>query len=157
MNLQQKNYLESVKYRVLAEPTSLIMSYFTMIVNRFKEVFPERFEENGLFHDLKPFRCDTVGCIAGHVCFMDPSFDLSCRNDILIEREATDRLGLTIPEAKALFYFPFDPPEALADVYASEAKALKHHKPGTLGYAKVVARAIDKCIARNYRGRRRAA
>lgn len=161
MNEQQKNYLEMVKFRVLAEPRTLVMQYFGITLAMLKSLGP------GVVHfdpDLLITTpdCGSVGCIAGHVCMMDPGTrEKYINNSLDVETAAREMLGLPYTEAVALFYFPFPSSEpgqeALKEVYATERRALKNKAPGTVAYAKVVAKAIDKCIARNYKVTRRRA
>lgn len=142
MNLEQRDRLLAVKAKILKAPKSLFMDYFIAEPEVLRKLF------KGL--RLKTFRylhCGTVGCIGGHVCGLNYNYKGEPQCDT--ETRAKVLLGLCEDEARMLFYFPFGLPHK-HDAYDAERKALQSLSPGTVPYAKVVAQAIDKCIARNY-------
>ncbi len=111
---------------------------------------------------LKAMSCSTAGCIAGHTLFAALPVKLIKfyqERGYGINTTAAALLQLKKVEAQALFMFfsedeyTYDESGEKVDIdnswYAEEREALKAFIPGTKGYAKVCARAIDKCIARN--------
>lgn len=120
--------LERIKQHVLEEPLRLNMR--PLLARREK---PERFYGSSKLpvdHTRKWPACGTVGCISGWeiMLYGDPDTDFT--------GESRDRLGLP---NEHLFYVQCWPVEFYG--------RLGKERPGTLGYAKVVAEAIDDYIA----------
>lgn len=124
---------EKVKKAILAEPKQVNMNTFCRFDNKFE-------------------KCDTVGCIAGHVLFESGLKDYLRKSSFIDYRmTAAGLLGIPLEEANMLFYF-FEADENsiedCAQEYLDLGEELKEYTIGTKGYAKVVAKAIDLCIQR---------
>lgn len=109
---------------------------------------------------LKAMACGTAGCIAGHTVILALPKKLLKLCDSTIQETATALLALSQYESEALFMFHFNGTRGYhkdngdyikiePTIYEVERKALRTALPGTKKYAKIVARAIDKCIKRN--------
>lgn len=136
MNQRAKELLLAAKARILEEPRRLNMGLWILTdVNR---------EKLRLYGEPKHYGippCETVACIAGHICLAeDPEF--GARDEFWasgISASARNLMGLSDYSAHGLFYetsWPIAFQERLAGV-----------RPGTKKYAKIVADRIDAWIA----------
>lgn len=142
---------EQVKQKVLKDYRHLYMGDWIRKIT--KSFIKGREEDIQAFQtdkseSLKVMACGTAGCIAGHtvlLAFKPSAVDLIDN----VEDVAKNMLELSEEEATALFFFHSNSNNPYEHIYKEEREELKKFKPGTKGYAKVVAKAIDKCIARN--------
>jgi len=154
--------MKRVKARVLAEPKTVIMNtWLENITEEVKKLNAKWVKEYGEV-PYKALACGTVGCIAGHTVLeaVKPKEVNKILQESSTEKIARGLLGLSQYEAEALFLF-FEAGQYFTcessgnyveiddSIYADEREDLKNCTPGTKKYAKVVARAIDKCIERN--------
>ena len=138
-----------VKKRVLAEPKRVFMgSWFEKVTKAMQK------DEGG--DEYKYLSCTTIGCIAGHTLFaaLTPAMITEVLKDdsgTIIQDTAQGLLGLTKLNAEKLFFFMDASTSSYENNidYAAERTELAKFKPGTRDYARVVAKAIDKCIELN--------
>ena len=141
-----------VKKRILAEPKKVCM------LDWFRKVTKCLQQED---EDYKYLSCSTVGCIAGHTLFaglaplvLKPLLE-DQNNKCDVETTAAGLLNLDLLSAKKLFFFHdgdtifHEGKYHDNDDYQEEFETLAKHKPGTREYARIVAKAIDKCIKLN--------
>ena len=92
------------------------------------------------------FQCGTVCCIAGHAVELSGGTPVVHKE--IMQRLGAYLLGISDVEAIALFYFHLhNHPSTIP--YHDLGLKLTMFKPGSIGYARVVAEAIDRCIERN--------
>ncbi len=153
MTKKQRDFCLKVKRAVLDEPRHLLMDQF---VRGFKAGEKTQFKNE---YEASPkLECGTVGCIAGYACSIGTGKSLkqllSARNSYTIDipDKASGFMGLSVVEADLLFFFPFLNLGPDSTIYEDERNLLRGTKPGSRAYARVVAKAIDKAIERNYTG-----
>lgn len=128
---------EKVKKAILAEPDRVWMSPIWTRVTSGKKAIDKR---------LKLLHCGAVGCIAGHTLHQSKvKFDPSALG---VLDKAQELLEISSYEARGLF-FAHIPGYAGCNDYTDIAQGLAKAKPGSKPYAKLVAKAIDRCIERN--------
>ena len=110
--------------------------------------------------------CGTVCCIAGHG-FELAGIELLSRTHRTNLKLGAEVFGLPKDEAAMLFWFPFSyldlrwavdhglsdgitiTPKGFHDAYGDLRAEISRYKTGSIEYARVVARAIDRCISRS--------
>ncbi len=122
--------LLKVRERILAEPGRLDMEYWC---SRTGKKF------------LGLHICRSVCCIGGHAVELAGGSAKRLQEHEYSDEIAAAALGLSEDEAEMLFYFDRSLYQPYADLFC-EITALD---PRTPAYALVVAKAIDRCIARN--------
>ncbi len=141
-----------IKKDILAEPSRIDMRAWRM-----------KDEKKFLGREL----CGTVCCIAGHAIDLSGGSSRACQDSQdsykdrtaaasvarSIKEAAAGFLGLPLKEAEWLFYFhDADGPRGghlEASPYHDLHAELTVMKPGTIGYARIVAKALDRSIERN--------
>jgi len=91
--------------------------------------------------------CGTAGCIAGRACMVA----LGAKKAKKIEDPETlagALFGIDEDEAHHLFHFPYEEDHGYGDLKEEISDLI----PGTRAYARVVAKAIDRCIERYENG-----
>lgn len=137
---------QQIKEQVLAEPKSLCMRFFC----RFQKPTEKA--------------CGTVGCIGGWaMLLMGMKKPLKAYRDWanadggsevpMIDEDKVAAALLDIPksEANLLFYF-YSHIADESNPYSDLAEKLRHHREGTVAYAKVVCEALDRCLLRGKTG-----